>query len=141
MGSGGVLSFMSMVAFHCFHSKFPRQPAQVSNPTAPPAWSHHCTHLSIVSLRVFLNNSPPPHTQIILLPCLISDGSTYGSSGLLRKSMECLWSKWLQPPAVLCLFCHCSSSLISVTVLPLCCRSIPFEGLTGVNTVPASCGD
>lgn len=94
------------------------------------------TNLNIVSLRVCLNNSPPPPTDNppplphsrwqhlqVSRTAKKGDGGVYGVNGCNPLPF------WLH---FITNICHC---------LPLCCRSIPFGGLTGVNTVPASCGD
>lgn len=68
-GAWGSPSYTSKVAFYCFHRKKSLttctfHSGEVSNPTVP--WWQSlpcCTHLSIVSLRVCLNNNPPPHTD------------------------------------------------------------------------------
>lgn len=107
---------------------------------ASPARRHRCTHLSIVSLRVCLNNNPPPHTdnppplshlrwQHLQVSWLAREGGGVSVESMAvtpHCSLPGLSSHFITN------ICHCP---------PLCCRSIPFEGLTGVNTVPASCGD
>ena len=125
------------LASYCFHSRFPWH-------LAPSLWrsvKSYCavmanppllglTHLSVVSLRVCLNNIPPlPHWRWQHLQVFWANQGT---------GCHVNGAKWqTQLPAVFSFHfitntCPCP---------PLCCRSIPSEGLTGVNTAPASCGD
>lgn len=119
--SMGGLAFpaRSKAAFYCFHSKFSWQlaPSLWWSDTsccakASPAPCHCCTNPSILSVWGSVWTTILLHPQIILLLCLIHDGSTYILAGKRRRWDVC----GMKLPAVPSMSCHCTSSLVCVTV-------------------------
>lgn len=128
---GAPFSRTSKVAFNCFHSKLPWQlapsPGKVSNPAVPWWQTLPCAVLPL---------HPPQYCQF---DDLFEQQSSSTHKKILLRTPHSRWqhlhpgsTKEVLPLHFITYICH---------RLPLCSRSIPFGGLTGVNTVPASCGD
>lgn len=128
-GGGAPFSCTRKVAFNCFHSKLPWQlapsPGKVSNP-AVPWWQ---------TLPCSVSPMHPP--QYCQSDDLFEQQSSSTQEKILLRTPHSRWQHLHPGSTKEVLPLH----FITYILLPLCSRSIPFGGLTGVNTVPASCGD